>query len=282
MLLKVRSARPSAAAPADEGDDAQALREGNRERSIAVLSREEGLSAGLVSHVIPLLAGPLSDYAVFALRKVAEERVGQLTDALLDPSVDYKIRRQIARAFSVCVSQRAADALILALDDERFDVRFQSARSVAAIRDRNPQIRIDRERILDVVLRETAVGRPVWKSRRLLDDGGYRESPLDEFVHDRAGQSLAHVFTLLSLVLPRQPLKIAFRSLHSENSRLRGPPSSISKACCPKVRDRLWPFLVAGRTTAPSQPHGEVMANLLRSSSSVTLSRRRTGALTAL
>ena len=138
--------------------------------------------------------------------------------------------------------------------------------------DRNPQIRIDRERILDVVLRETAVGRPVWTSRRLLDDGGYRESPLDEFVRDRAGQSLAHVFTLLSLVLPSQPLQIAFRSLHSQNSRLRGTALEYLEGVLPpKVRDRLWPFLVEGRTTAPSQPHGEVMANLLRSSSSVTL-----------
>src|SRR4030095_11340817 len=135
VLLKVRSARPLASGvPPEEADDARALREGNRERSIAVLSKEEGLSAGLVSHVIPLLAGPLSDYPVFELRKVSEERVGQLTDALLDPSVDYKIRRQIARALSVGVSQRAVDALIMALDDERFDVRFQSARSVAAIR----------------------------------------------------------------------------------------------------------------------------------------------------
>ena len=237
-----------------------------------MLSREEGLSAGLVSHVIPLLAGPLSDYAVFALRKVAEERVGQLTDALLDPSLDYRIRRQVARALSVGVSQRAADALILALDDERFDVRFQSARSVAAIRERNPRIRIDRERILDVVLGETAVGRPVWTSRRLLDDGGYRESPLDEFVRDRAGQSLGHVFTLLSLVLPSQPLQIAFRSLHSQNSRLRGTALEYLEGVLPaKVRDRLWPFLVEGRTTAPSQPRDEVMSNLLRSSSSVTL-----------
>jgi hypothetical protein len=272
MLLKVRGARPlPLAVPEDEADAAGAFREGNRERSIAVLSREEGLSAGLVSHVIPLLAGPLSDYALFALRKVAEERVGQLTDALLDPSVDYTIRRQLARALSVGVSQRAADALILALDDDRFDVRFQSARSVAAILERNPRIRIDRERILDVVLREAAVGRPVWTSRRLLG-GGYHESPLDEFVRDRAGQSLAHVFTLLSLVLPSQPLQIAFRSLHSENSRLRGTALEYLEGVLPpNVRDRLWPFLVEGRPTTPSQPHHEVMADLLRSSSSVTL-----------
>jgi hypothetical protein len=66
-----------------------------------------------------------------------------------------------------------------------------------------------------------AVSRPVWESRRLLD-GFVSESPLDEFVRDRAGQSLAHVFTLLSLVLPREPLQIAFRSLHSEDEHLQG------------------------------------------------------------
>ena len=273
MLLKVRSAKPMAfaAAPHDELADARALQQGDRQRSAAVLSREEGLSAGLVPHAIPLLSGPLSDYAVFALRKVAEERVGQFTDALLDPSLDYTIRRQLARVLSVGVSQRAADALMQALDDERFDVRFQSARSVAAILERNPRIHIDRERVLDVVLREVTVGRPVWTSRQLLK-GVVNESPLDEFVRDRAGQSLAHVFTLLSLVLPSQPLHIAFRSLQSENRRLRGTALEYLEGVLPaRIRERLWPFLVEGLATSPSQHYDEVMANLLRSSSSVTL-----------
>ena len=147
------------ATPPDDVDDARALQRGSRERAIAVLSREDGLSASLVAHAIPLLAGPLSDYAVFALRKVAEERVGQLTDALLHPGQDYEIRRQLARVLSVGVSQRAADALLMALDDDRFDVRFQCARSLAAIVERNPRIRVDRDRVLDVVLRGNG-GRP--------------------------------------------------------------------------------------------------------------------------
>ena len=64
-----------------------ALRSRHRDRIVEVLSREEGLGAALVPHVIPLLAcDPLADYALFALRKVAEERVGELTDALLDPN----------------------------------------------------------------------------------------------------------------------------------------------------------------------------------------------------
>jgi ATP:ADP antiporter, AAA family len=251
MMIKVRSASNEvsvAATPPDDFDDARALRRGSRERAIAVLSREDGLSASLVAHAIPLLAGPLSDYAVFALRKVAEERVGQLTDALLDPGQDCEIRRQLARVLSVGVSQRAADALLTALDDDRFDVRFQCARSLAAIVGRNPRIRVDRDRVLEVVLRETAVGRPVWTSRRLLD-GALKESSVDEFVRDRAGASLAHVFRLLSLVLASQPLQIAFRSLHSEDKRLRGTALEYLEGVLPaNIRERLWPFLVESVT----------------------------------
>ena len=74
---------------------------------------------------------------MFALQQVAEERVGQLVDALIDPNQDFDVRRRLARVFSVCVSQRAADGLMLALDDARFDVRCQSARSLAAILEKN-------------------------------------------------------------------------------------------------------------------------------------------------
>ena len=52
--------------------------------------------------------------------------------------------------------------------------------------------------------------------------GGTTDQFVDDFVRDRANQSLAHVFTLLSLVLPREPLQIAFRGLHSQDRMLRG------------------------------------------------------------
>jgi len=262
--------------PLDQADpvlrDIVRLRSGRREAILQVLTRAEGPSAFLVPHVIPLLASePLADYAVFALRKVAEERAGELTDALLDPARDPGIRTRLARVFSVAVSQRAADALVVALDDERFDVRFQAARSLAAIVDRSPRIHLDASGVFAVVSREVAVSQPVWESRRLLD-GIMGDSPLDEFVRDRAGQSLAHVFTLLSLVLPREPLQIAFRSLHSPDKQLRGTALEYLEGVLPaSIRERLWPFLVYRRPEHPAPLHDEVMANLLRSSQSVTL-----------
>jgi len=263
--------------PATVGFDADmrdiaSLRSRDRDRILDVLSRETGLTSALLPHAIPLLAWDrVAEHAVSALRKVAEEHVGELADALVDPNQDFAVRRRLARVFSVCVSQRAADSLMLGLDDPRFDVRYQSARSLAAIVDKNPRVTVERERILAVVLREVTVGRPVWESRRLLDaDGPDTPSALDMFVRDRASQSLAHVFTLLSLVLPREPLHIAFRSLQSEDGQLKGTALEYLDGVLPEpIRERIWPFLEPATAVPPGRPNQEAIADLLRSNQSV-------------
>jgi AAA family ATP:ADP antiporter len=255
--------------------DILGLRSRDRRRVVEVLSREDGLTAGLVPHAITLLAwDQVADHALFALRKVAEERIGQLVDALLDPNQDFAVRRRLARVFSVCVSQRAASGLMFGLDDPRFDVRFQSARSLAAIIEKNPLVQIDSAQIFAVVLREVAVGRGVWESRRLLDgaDEGNSPTTLDEFVRTRAGESLAHVFTLLSLVLPREPLQIAFRSLYTEDEQLQGTALEyLESVLPPAIRQRLWPFIERRAVARSARPREELMAELLRSNHSIVL-----------
>src|SRR5205823_5169409 len=150
-----------------EIEDIRRLRSRDREQVLLVLRRDEGVAPALVPHVIPLLTwDAVANDAIFALRKIAEERIGELIDALIDPNQDFAVRRRLARAFSVCVSQRAADGMVLGLDDLRFEVRFQSGRSLAAIVDKNPLVRIDRDAILAVVTREVTVGRLVWESHR--------------------------------------------------------------------------------------------------------------------
>lgn len=253
-----------------------ALRSRNRQAISRVLRNDEGLPAALVPHVLPLLAwDAVAEDAVRALRKVAEEHVGGLTDALADPNQPFAVRRRLARVFSVCVSQRAADGLMVGLDDPRFEVRFQCGRSLVAIIEKNPRIRIDRERVFDVVRREVAVGRPVWESHRLLDQLNDQEGRtfVDEFLKDRTGQSLAHVFTLLSLVLPTVPLQIAYRGLHTDDPGLRGTAIEYLEGVLPvDIRDRLWPFLgdrPAG--VRPTRPREDILADLLRSNESIVL-----------
>ena len=113
---------------------------------------------------------------------------------------------------------------MLGLEDRRFEVRFQCARSLVSIIEKNPRVRVDRNIIFEMVRRETTVGRPVWESHRLLNLLEDRDEHVfvDEFVKERANRSLAHVFTLRSLALPPEPLRIAFRGLHTNDPTLQG------------------------------------------------------------
>ena len=252
--------------------DIAVLRSRDRAQIVRLLGRDDSLAPELVPHAIPLLAwDPVVEHATFALQKVAEEHVGQFVDAMLDPNCDFAVRRRLARIFTVCVSQRAADGLMLALEDLRFAVRREAGRSLSAIVERNPLVRIDREQMLQVVLKEVTVGRPVWQGRRLLDTP-VSDSPIDAFVRDRAGESLAHVFTLLALVLPREPVQLAFRGLHTTDQHLRGTALEYLDSVLPAaIKSHLWPFLDEPPATDGQLSRSDAMAALLRSNRSIEL-----------
>jgi AAA family ATP:ADP antiporter len=261
-----------------------ALRSRDRERVLQVLRDENGLPASLVPHTIPLLAwDAVAQDAVRALRKVAEEYVGELTDALVNPNQPFAVRRRVARVLAICVSQRAFDGLMLGLEDPRFEVRFQAGRAMGAILEKSAFVRVHRERVFDAIRREVTVSRPVWEGQRLLDATGDRESFVDEFIKDRAGQSLAHVFTLLSLVLPALPLQVCYRGLHTDDPKLRGTALEYLEGVLPPdIRNHLWPFLgtePSGRGHARDRE--EILADLMRSNESIVLNiqelRRRGG-----
>jgi hypothetical protein len=265
------------ARPATADSDVQqimTLQSGDREGIRRLLRSDKGLSAAVVPHVIPLLAqDDMSHDCMRALRAVAEERVGELIDALTDPNQPFVVRRRLARVFSVCVSQRATDGLLLGLEDLRFEVRYQCGRSLLTIAEKNPAVRIDKERIFAFVHREVAVNRVVWENRRLLDrlKEDDDRSFLEGLVWDRASQSLAHVFTLLALVLPTEPLRIAFRGLHTDDESLRGTALEyLENVLPPDIRERLWPFLEDRRQPGKvNRPREETLANLLRSNGSI-------------
>jgi hypothetical protein len=113
-----------------------------------------------------------------------------------------------------------------------------------------------------------AVSRTVWESYRLLDR---REESdfLDEVLRERAQESLEHVFSLLALVPPREPLKIAFRALHTDDPMLRGLALEYLESSLPEsVRARLTPIVEA----APAKEQrsaANVIDELMRSNQSV-------------
>ena len=239
-----------------------------------------------IPHVIPLLAwDPVAEDAVRALRKVAEERVGELVDALLDPKPAVRRHADGWRASSRCAS-RSGQSTACCSDSRTCASRCDSSaggRWPPSSR-RTQESGSTRSAIFDVVRREVAVGRPVWESHRLLDTvEADSRSFVDEFLKDRAGQSLAHAFTLLSLVLPTAPLQIAYRGLHTNDPGLRGTALEYLEGVLPPdIRDRLWPFLSdRPRNPRDSRARDEILADLLRSNESIMLNleelRRRTG-----
>jgi hypothetical protein len=109
---------------------------------------------------------------------------------------------------------------------------------------------------------------------------------VDGFLRDRAGRSLEHAFTLLSLVLPREPLQIAFRGLQAEDPMLRGTALEyLESVLPPALRELLWPYLESERQSQPaprpSRDREQVLDDLLRSHRSIEIDlealRRRHG-----
>jgi hypothetical protein len=78
---------------------------------------------------------------------------------------------------------------------------------------------------------------------------------------------------MLSLVLPAEPLQVAFRALHTDDPNLRGTALEYLEATLPTdIRDRLWAFLEQQPPSHPgARPREAILEDLLRSDRSIRL-----------
>lgn len=256
------------------------LRSGNLARVSAVLGSPQPPDPVLVPQVIRLLAwDEAADQARQVLQASSCAIAGQLVDALLNPSEEFTVRRRLPRLLARCGTQRAVEGLLEGLNDGRFEVRFQCARALDYLAQRNPNLRYPHDAIYAVVDREISLGRAVWESHRLLDRREGRDSGdgylfLDEMLRERTNHMLEHLFSLLAVVLPREPLKVAFRALHTEDKLLRGlAVEYLDSVLPPLTREKLWTVIEAAPVSR-HQSSGEVAERLLRSTESIALQLR--------
>jgi hypothetical protein len=85
-------------------------------------------------------------------------------------------------------------------------------------------LRFDVDALSRAVETELSSSRAIWDGRKLLDRDGSDSQYwyLDEVLRERADKSLEHLFSLLAVMVPAEPLKVAFRGLHGEDRMLRG------------------------------------------------------------
>ena len=248
------------------------LRSRDTERVRAALQGPP-LQPELVASAIALLAwDDVTREASEALGKVAGAHVGQLVDALLDPETDFAVRRRLPSALSRVAHERAVDGLLAGLHDARFEVRYRCGRALVRLA-AQPGISIDAARVQAAILKEAAVDRAVWEGQRLLEREDDDPLELGAVLKERASRSLEHVFTMLSLIMPPQPLRVAFRGLFAEDAHLRGTALEyLETALPPAVREKVWPFIDSRPAhRQPSRSREQILNDLLASGDSIAI-----------
>ncbi|MEN6604264.1 MAG: hypothetical protein ABFD86_17775, partial [Bryobacteraceae bacterium] len=254
------------------------LRSGKPERVRAVLLSMDHPDPLLTQQVVTLLGwDEATKLARAVLVRSAVRACGQLVDNLLNQQQDFAVRRRLPAVLVHAEDQRAVDGLMLGLGDPRFEVRFQCGRALATLIQRHPELKIAREAVFEVVDRELSVNRSVWSGHRLLDtrDASEETQFLDEVLRERADASLEHVFTLLGLVLPRDPLKVVFRSLHTDDRSLRGLALEYLDTVLPdNIRGKLAQIVEEPPRSKEHRSGEEILASLMQSNQSVVLRLR--------
>lgn len=231
----------------------------------------------LVPHLIPLLAtDEVHRDVIKALRVVAARTTGPLVDALLDPATPVEVRRRVPRVLARCPTQRAADGLIEGLADPMFEVRYRCAVALVRIAHDDTSLQISEHAILAAAAREAGVGVQAWTAATLTDAPAMSEElPLGDGTGQRLGRSTEHVFTLLSLVLDREPLQLAYRAIAEDDDNLRGVGLEyLDSVLPPDIRNALWPYLGdRSATRGTRRERQQILADLRRSMTSINIDR---------
>ncbi len=275
---KPAPANLSTAAPraADATLDAmRELRSGDSRRILAAIKGLQQPSPPIAAQLLRLLAwDEVSDAVRAVLERSPNAITGLLIDHLANQDVVFGIRRRVPRILACCDSQLAVYGLLAGLEDHRFEVRFQCSRALDSLIVRRPELKAPQDMVFAAVERELKVAHPIWNSRRLLDKREETDTNafLDDVLRERADQSLEHIFSLFATVLPREPIKIAFRVLHTDNKTLRGLAAEYLDSILPQnIRERLWTMVEPGlaQKHAEGESGREALDKLLRSHESL-------------
>jgi AAA family ATP:ADP antiporter len=248
------------ASPGDDVDDLSrtvaALRSGDAEAIRAGLRRADLSDRAVAGHLVPLLArNDVFLDVLRALRRGAPRVTGLILDSLLDPAQPVAVRRRLPRVLRGTPSPRAVDGLVEALSDTDFEVRRQSALTLARLTERAPELRAPPPSVFAAVRRELA--------RDAATPG-----------EDAPGTGgLAHVFTLLSLAVEREPLQIAHWALLGGDAGLRGTALEYLENVLPDDVRRALRAHLGARPTATTRAVALVRQDLLRAGDTMGLTR---------
>jgi hypothetical protein len=127
-------------------------------------------------------------------------------------------------------------------------------------------------------LRELSVEQSVLRNYRLLDSNPNLEKKRDRGAEPLANVSsstaLAHIFNILALALPPEPVQIAFQSLHTQDFELRATALEYLESALPNdLSEKLWPLIDVETAPARTSRTHDELAVALRMSQPVIEAR---------
>jgi hypothetical protein len=224
--------------------------DGDRVKSALV----EPLTIELAPHVLALLArDDVARQVVVALSAIAPRCTGMLVDALLDPDREIIVRRRVPSVLVAGEPVLSRWGLWRGLADPSFDVRYRCGAALARLAAAGQLSDVSPEDVFATVRRELEVDPDIWKTQRALEDLVAGEEDSASEVRDPV-TGLVHVFTVLGLVFPTEPLRVALHAVQTDDPELRGTALEYLESILPTdVRAQLWPFL-EGLATAHAHP----------------------------
>jgi hypothetical protein len=235
-----------------------------------------GLTPELAACAIDLIGrDDVARAALAALNAVAPRCTGTLVDALLDPSRDATVRRRLPGVLLSGEPSLAAWGLWRALGDPRFDVRYRSGAVLSRLAAGGHLRGISTDDVFEAVRRELIADSGPIERQRVIDDLAAADDERAEadpsLLHGAAG--LEHVFTVLGLALPAEPLRIALHAVQTDDPDLRGTALEYLESILPPdVRAQLWPLLES-ETGVPAEVSAELLASEQAPEASLSMPR---------
>jgi hypothetical protein len=222
------------------------------------------LTPELAAYAIGLLGrDDVAREALTALSAVAPRCTGLLVDALLDQDRQVTVRRRLPAVLLNGKPSLAAWGLWRALLDASFDVRYRSGAVLGRLAAAGHLENVAPDEVFGIVKRELLTDAHALAKRCAFDELATAAEALadDDPAALRAGTGLEHIFTVLGLALPAEPLRIALHAVQTDDPELRGTALEYLESILPPdVRAQLWPFLEGetdGRVMAPAPGAGD-------------------------
>jgi hypothetical protein len=239
---------PARAAAEDGEDLLEALESPDDKVVLRALNRIDKWNPAHVEAMGRLIArDSLFKRVIRLLERFPEGSVPRAIRGLGDDDTDFVIRRRIPDLLARIGGEDADEALIEALTNKRFEVRYRAAMALVSRRKRGlPESDRDwRLAVWHAISLEVRRDRALWELQNLLDKHPDDADDLVTMrVEARGELSLEHTFRLLTLVLDPERVRAAYHGIILDDIHLKSLALEYLEQVLPNsVRHRLWVFI---------------------------------------